>query len=158
MSTARCWRACSVVRRPDGMTPPPTIEPVPPPPKPLPAFVRWLLWLFGAVSLVLGLIGIVLPGLPTTPFVLLAAACFARASPRLHRWMRENRWIGPSLRDWERHRSLTRRIKAVALTSMLLMVSFSVWTFQGKPLVQAVLLAGAVLGGWVVAWRIPTRE
>lgn len=111
----------------------------------------------GAVSLVLGLIGIVLPGLPTTPFVLLAAACFARASPRLHRWMRHNRWIGPSLRDWEQHRSITRRIKTVALTSMVLMVGLSVWTFQGKPLVQAVLVVAAGLGIWVVAWRIPTR-
>ncbi len=115
------------------------------------------MWLVGTVSLLLGLIGIVLPGLPTTPFVLLAAACFARASPRLHQWMRNNRWVGPSLRDWERHRSLTLRIKAVALGSMAVMVSLSVWTFQGKPLVQGALIVAALLGVWVVAWLIPTR-
>lgn len=127
------------------------------PPRPLPALVRWVLWLVGTVSLLLGLIGIVLPGLPTTPFVLLAAACFARASPRLHQWMRDNRWVGPSLRDWERHRSLSLRIKAVALGSMAVMVSLSVWTFRGKPLIQVALIVAALLGVWVVAWLIPTR-
>lgn len=139
-------------------SPPPRPRgPEPAPPRPLPAFLRWLLWLVGAVSLVLGLIGIVLPGLPTTPFVLLAAACFARASPRLHQWMRHNRWIGPSLRDWERHRSMSRRIKTVAVASIVLMVSLSVWTFQGKPVIQVALVVTAALGVWVVAWRIPTR-
>lgn len=137
--------------------PPSPTGSVPAPPRPLPAPVRWLLWLVGAAALVLGLVGVILPGLPTTPFVLLAAACFARASPRLHGWMRDNRWIGPPLRDWERHRSMTRRIKAVALTSMLLMVGLSAWTFQGRPLVQGALVLAAMLGVWVVAWRIPTR-
>lgn len=119
--------------------------------------LRWLLWLVGAMSLGLGLIGVVLPGLPTTPFVLLAAACFARASPRVHQWMRDNRWIGPALRDWEQHRSLTLRIKTVALVSMAVMVSFSLWTFRGNLPTQAALVVGALAGIWVVAWRIPTR-
>jgi len=126
-------------------------------PKPLTPVLRWLLWLVGAVSLGLGMIGVVLPGLPTTPFVLLAAACFARASPRVHQWMRDNRWIGPALRDWEQHRSLTLRIKTVALVSMAVMVGFSLWTFRGNLPIQAALVVGALAGIWVVAWRIPTR-
>jgi hypothetical protein len=52
---------------------------------------------------------------PTTPFILLAAACCARASPRLHAWLLNHRWMGPMLRDWERDRSLTRRTKTVAV-------------------------------------------
>jgi uncharacterized protein len=119
--------------------------------------VRILLWIAGSLSLVLGLIGVVLPGLPTTPFVLLAAACYARASPRLHRWLLNHRWLGPMLRDWERDRSLTRRTKTVAVTSMLLMVSLSIWSFRGNATVQGVLLAAAVVGAWVVL-RIPTRR
>lgn len=119
--------------------------------------VRWLLWLAGSVSLALGLIGVLLPGLPTTPFVLLAAACYAKASPRLHRWLLNHRWMGPMLRDWERDRSLTRRSKTVALVSMVVMVSVSVWSFRGRLALQLVLLATAAVGAWVVL-RIPTRR
>jgi hypothetical protein len=119
--------------------------------------VRGLLWLGGTVSLALAALGVVLPGLPTTPFVLLAAACYAKASPRLHRWMLNHRWMGPMLRDWERDRSLTRRSKVIAVGSMLLMVSVSAWGFQGRLAVQLVLLATAAVGAWVVL-RIPTRR
>lgn len=118
--------------------------------------VRWLLWVAGSVSLALGLIGVVLPGLPTTPFVLLAAACYARASPRLHGWLLRHRFLGPLVRDWETHRSLTRRTKTVAQVSMVVMVGLSAWGFRDRPVVLAVLLMAALIGLLVVA-RIPTR-
>lgn len=119
--------------------------------------VRWLLWLAGSVSLALGLIGVVLPGLPTTPFVLLAAACYARASPRLHGWLIHHRYLGPMVRDWEQHRSLTRRTKTIAITSMVAMVGLSAWGFRGQPWLLVALLITAAIGLIVVA-RIPTRE
>jgi hypothetical protein len=119
--------------------------------------VRGLLWVAGSVSLALGLLGILLPGLPTTPFILLAAACYARASPRLHAWLLNHRWFGPMLRDWERDHSLTRRTKTVAVVSMTLMVAFSAWGFQSRPVLQAVLLAAGVIGAWVVL-RIRTKS
>ena len=119
--------------------------------------VRGLLWLAGSVSLALGIVGIVLPGLPTTPFVLLAAACYAKASPRLHAWLLHHRLTGPMLRDWESDRSLTRRSKLIAVGSMLLMVSVSIWHFQDRPVVQLVLLVTAAIGAGVVL-RIPTRK
>ncbi len=125
--------------------------------KPLARPVRWLLWLAGTIAFGLALIGVVLPGLPTTPFVLLAAACYARASPRLHQRMRENAWIGPMLRDWETNRSLSRRVKTIALASMSIMVAFSVWTLRWYPALQMLLLATGALGIWVVGWHIPTR-
>lgn len=119
--------------------------------------VRALLWLAGSVSLVLGLIGVVVPGLPTTPFILLAAACYAKASPRLHAWLLNHRLTGPLLRDWERHRSLTRRTKTIAVVSMLVMVSFSIWSFRHRWIAQAVLVVLGLIGAWVVL-RIPTRK
>ncbi len=119
--------------------------------------VRWLLWLAGSVSLALGLIGVVLPGLPTTPFVLLAAACYAKASPRLHGWLLHHRFLGPMVRDWETHRSLTRRTKTIAQVSMVVMVGLSAWGFRHQPVVLGVLLVTAFIGVWVVA-RIPTRR
>lgn len=119
--------------------------------------VRWLLWLAGTVSLALGLVGVVLPGLPTTPFVLLAAACYAKASPRLHGWLVNHRLLGPMVRDWEQHRSLTRRTKTIAITSMTVMVGLSAWTFRHQPLPLVVLLVAAVIG-LIVVGRIPTRK
>jgi uncharacterized membrane protein YbaN (DUF454 family) len=119
--------------------------------------VRWLLWLAGSVALVLGLIGVVLPGLPTTPFILLAAACYAKASPRLHGWLLSHRFLGPMVRDWETHRSLTRRSKTVAQVSMVVMVGLSAWGLRDRPVVLAIVLIAAVIGVLVVA-RIPTRQ
>jgi hypothetical protein len=119
--------------------------------------VRGLLWLAGSVSLALGALGIVLPGLPTTPFVLLAATCYAKASPRLHGWLLNHRLTGPMLRDWEAHRSLTRRTKQVAVGAMLLMVSLSIWTLQGRLPAQISLAALGLIGAGVVL-RIPTRK
>ncbi|QCB47827.1 YbaN family protein [Hydrogenophaga sp. PAMC20947] len=119
--------------------------------------VRVLLWIAGSVSLALGLIGVVLPGLPTTPFILLAAACYAKASPKLHAWLLNHRWFGPMLRDWERDHSLTQRTKTIAVLSMLVMVGFSIWSFRGRLLVQLVLLLTGAIGAFVVL-RIPTRR
>lgn len=119
--------------------------------------VRALLWTAGTASLLLGLIGVVLPGLPTTPFVLLAAACYAKASPRLHTALLNHRLTGPMLRDWEQHHSLTRRTKTVAVISMLVMVSFSIWSLRHHWIAPAVLVVLGVIGAWVVL-RIPTRR
>ena len=119
--------------------------------------VRGLLWVAGSVSLALGLIGVVVPGLPTTPFVLLAAACYAKASPRLHAALLNHRLTGPMLRDWESDRSLTRRSKLIAVGSMLVMVSFSIWSFRHRWIAQAVLVVLGAVGAWVVL-RIPTRK
>ena len=84
---------------------------------------RWLLVAAGVIALFLGLLGVLLPGLPTTPFVLLAASCFAKASPRLHRWLTQHRYLGPMVRDWEAHRSLPLRVKWLSTGMMLCMVA-----------------------------------
>lgn len=125
--------------------------------RPLSRLAKALYGFAGGVSLVLGVIGIFLPGLPTTPFVLLAAACFAKASPRVHQWMLQHPFLGPMLRNWHEHRSLTRRTKAVAIISMVLMISISIWTFSGRIWIQVLLLALAAIGAAVVL-RIPTRK
>ncbi|HRK37970.1 MAG TPA: YbaN family protein [Burkholderiaceae bacterium] len=120
-------------------------------------FKRWALVAAGLLSLVLAVLGVVLPGLPTTPFVLLAAACFAKASPRLHHWLVNHRQLGPMVRDWEAHRSLPLRIKWLSTTLMTTMVLLSAWQFRGKPWLQVSLLTLGAVGAWVV-WRIPTRQ
>jgi uncharacterized membrane protein YbaN (DUF454 family) len=119
--------------------------------------VRALLWVGGALSLLLGAIGVVVPGLPTTPFVLLAGACFVRASPRAHAWLLRNKTFGPLLREWEQHRSIPRRVKRYGLTAMALTAGFSLWFFAGQPWLQGAVLAG-VLTGTIVVLRLPSRD
>ncbi len=113
--------------------------------------VRALLWLCGVAALLHAALGVVLPGLPTTPFVLVAGACFVRASPRAHRWLLRNRLFGPLLREWEEHRSVPRRVKRLALASMLILASASIWFFAGKPWIQAAVLGGMLVGAVVLS-------
>ena len=75
----------------------------------------WLLRGAGLLTLTLGLIGIVVPLLPTTPFLLLSAACFARSSQRLYNWLLAHRWFGPTIRDYRLHRAVSLRAKVLAL-------------------------------------------
>lgn len=118
---------------------------------------RMLLTAAGILSLLLGLLGILLPGLPTTPFVLLSAACLARSSPRLHRKLINNRHLGPMVRDWEANRSLPLKIKCVSTSIMGGMVMLSAWQLSARPGLQALVLILGVVG-CIVVWRIPTRH
>ena len=110
--------------------------------------LRWLFWTAGAVSLLLGVIGIVLPVLPTTPFVLLAAACWARASPRFHRWLHRHPYFGPMVQNWEEKRAVPRRAKYFAYTMMTTSCLILAYRFPDRWWIAAgtaaVCLAGAV--------------
>ena len=83
----------------------------------------------GLIFLLLGGIGVVLPLLPTTPFILLAAACFAKSSPRMHRWLLESELFGPMLRDWEKNRCISYKVKWLALLMMAVIGGISIWFF-----------------------------
>ena len=119
--------------------------------------VRLLLWLLGAISLALGLIGLFLPVLPTTPFMLLAAACFARSSPRFHRWLLGHRTFGPIVSEWERHRAIPWRAKLWAIGLMSTTLGASIVFFVKNPWVQGGLAAmGVALAVWL--YLIPSRD
>lgn len=125
-----------------------------------PAQSRVIRLLYGAagwISLALGIIGVFVPGLPTTPFVLLAAACFSKASPRMHQWLLNHRLLGPFIRNWEKHRSLTLRTKCFAIGTMVLMLSISAWHLHDRPWLQGVTLLLGAIGAFCVL-RIPTRK
>ena len=107
---------------------------------------------FGLVGL--GTIGIFVPLLPTTPFLLLAAACFARSSERCHRWLLGHRLFGPILKNWHEHRCIPRRAKRVAVASILVFGGYAVGFALAHPHAR---IAGAalVLTGLVSVLRLP---
>ncbi len=93
----------------------------PPPEQPAPvrpSRFRWAWWLLAYASLGLGIVGIVVPGLPTVPFVLLSAFAAARGSQRLHAWLLAHRQFGPMIRDWQAHGAVSRRAKWLAVSMM----------------------------------------
>lgn len=120
--------------------------------------MRWMWLTLGWVAVGLGTVGIVIPGLPTTGFFVLAASCFARSSPRFERWVLSLPKIGPLVDDHRAGLGMPRRAKAVALSVMVAAVAASVAFSLRSPLVQGVVLAAAAIGVWYVGWRIPTRE
>ena len=79
---------------------------------------RWAWWLLAYLSLGLGIIGIVVPGLPTVPFVLLSAYAAARGSQRLHARLLAHRQFGPMIRDWQANGAVSRRAKWLATGMM----------------------------------------
>lgn len=107
-----------------------------------------LFWLLlGLVSLTLGVVGVFLPLLPTTPFLLLAAVGFSRSSPRFHAWLIGHPVFGPPIRDWEQNRAIGRRAKkaatvAIALTPPLtLLFGPPWWAMAAQIAILAAVLA-----------------
>lgn len=80
---------------------------------------RILLRILAYVSLAIGLIGIIVPGLPTTEFVLLSAWAAAKSSPKLHHWLVNHKVFGPSIQAWQDHGCISLRVKCIATLSML---------------------------------------
>ncbi len=107
--------------------------------------VFWLL--AGLTSVAIGAVGVVLPLLPTTPFLLIAAFAFARSSVRLNRWLREHRSFGPLIDNWHRDGSIDRKAKRIAVI-VLLMTPVITWLL-GAPLwiivCQIVVLSAAAV-------------
>lgn len=117
---------------------------------------RRVLWLLcGVASLVLGFVGIFLPLLPTTPFVLLAAFCFSRGSTRCERWLINHKLFGPMVRDWRATRAVPLRAKQLATAMMAL---GSVTAAYQLPPRWAWLPAACCACVAIWLWRLPTRQ
>ena len=109
----------------------------------------------GVLALALGILGIFLPLLPTTPFLLLASACFARGSERLHRWLLSHRVFGDYLRNFEEGRDIPRKAKIVATALLWLSLLGAMRRIDHLGL-QALLLATGIAVSTYM-WRyLPT--
>lgn len=108
----------------------------------------------GFLCVGLATLGAFLPVLPTTPFLLLASACFLRSSPALHERLLRSRLFGPFLRDWQQHRGIRLSVKVTAVVTLLAVVAASV-LFGQLPLPLLVLLVVLASIGLFVVLRLP---
>jgi len=112
---------------------------------------RWAWWLLAYASLGIGIVGIFVPGLPTTVFVLLAAYAASRGSDRLHRYLLEHSSFGPMIRDWQAHGAVSRRAKwaatlmmaasALVLLAIMLSVGGHRWWMAALPIACMTMVA-----------------
>lgn len=115
-----------------------------------------LLWMLaGLLSLLVGIIGIFLPLLPTAPLVLLAAFCFSRGSERLEAWLVQHPRFGPMIQEWRRHRAVPLRAKQLA-TVMMAISSVGTWWVVHSPWRWAPGVVCLCVAVWL--WSLPTSQ
>ncbi len=115
--------------------------------------MKLVLNIVGVLAVLLGVIGIFLPLLPTTPFILLAAACFARGSERMHRYLLNHRVFGQLLRDYEAGRGIPARAKVLALAMMWPSLCYAMWRVDALWLRALLLLTGVCVSIYLL--RLP---
>jgi uncharacterized membrane protein YbaN (DUF454 family) len=124
-------------------------------PRPLAAPWRWALLLLAGVSLATGIVGIFVPGLPTTVFLLVAAWAAARSSPRLHAWLLRHRVFGKLIADWQAGGYVSRRSKWNATVAMSVCAVLLVWAGTRWWISAAACACMAVVLCWL--WLRPER-
>jgi len=116
-------------------------------------FLIGLGWLF----VILGAIGAVLPLLPTTPFLILALACFGKSSPRFHKMLLDNKWFGPPLAQWEQSKTIRRNIKRRVIVLIIATFGISIWILSGRIELQLMLVSFCLILLTFV-WRLKESE
>jgi uncharacterized membrane protein YbaN (DUF454 family) len=118
-----------------------------------------ILWVvLGSFFVVIGGIGVVVPGLPTTLFLILAAACYIRSSQRLYDWLSNNKTFGPYLRDYREGKGIPKRAKVLAVSMIIIFVSYAV--FFGIESLNLKIAAGilGIAGLIYVLFKVPVSK
>jgi uncharacterized membrane protein YbaN (DUF454 family) len=118
---------------------------------------RILLIVCGTLCVLLGIVGMVLPVLPTTPFLLLAAFCYARSSKRFYDWLTTNRWSGEYIRNYREGRGVRLWHKVLALSLLWLTIGYSAWFVLPQWWLKATLL-GIAIGVSIHLLRMKTYK
>jgi uncharacterized protein len=120
--------------------------------------LKWLLIGLGTMSLALGAIGILIPGLPTTPFLLLAAGLYLRSSERLYQGLLANRFTGPIIKKYQQNKGMTIGMKLSSIGFMWVMISISVSFFIDGDLPRGLVILLGIIGTMVMGFLIPTSK
>ena len=121
------------------------------------SILRYLYILTGGIAVLLGIIGVVVPGLPTTPFVLLASWCFYKSSPRLQAWLLQS-FLGKYIRDYKKKGGLTTRKRVYIIALMATMVSMSIIFFIPNTTVDIIVGVAGLIGCIVVGFVVPKAK
>lgn len=119
--------------------------------------IRRMVFIFGWLSLVIGVIGIFLPLLPTTPFILLAAACFARSSPKFYAWITSHHRYGPMIANYLAGNGLPIKAKVIAISLLWVSVSFTLFIVSLLWAKLAMLATALAVSAYII-WRLPTLK
>jgi uncharacterized membrane protein YbaN (DUF454 family) len=120
--------------------------------------LRALLIAAGTISLVLGAIGIFIPLLPATPFLLLSAACYMRSSERMHNWLMNNRWFGRYIKNYQEGRGIPLKTKVLAISLLWLTIFYSACFIVHEILLAQVALLVIAVGVSIHLIRTPTFQ
>jgi uncharacterized protein len=120
--------------------------------------IRALLLVAGTISLCFGAVGIFVPILPTTPFLLLSAACYMRSSERTYKWLLGNRWFGEYIRNYQEGRGIPMKTKVVVIAVLWISILYSSFFVLDEILIAQVALLLIALGVSVHLLRLPTLK
>lgn len=120
--------------------------------------VRYIFIFLGILSLIAGIIGIVVPGLPTTPFILLTAGLFVRSSDRLYEKLIGSKVVGRYVRIYRKQKGMTLWAKLLAIGTMWTMIALSEFLFLTNSVVQVSVLLLGVIGTLVMGFVVPTAK
>jgi uncharacterized membrane protein YbaN (DUF454 family) len=119
---------------------------------------RTTLFIAGTFSLVLGAVGVFLPILPTTPFLLLSAACYLRSSERMHRWLLNNRWFGNYIRNYQEGKGIPLKTKVLAMIVLWGAILYSAFIVLDEILIAQIVLLAIALGVSIHLVRLPNLK
>lgn len=120
------------------------------------SLVKIILIVLGTLSLGIGIIGIVVPGLPTTPFLLLTAGLYVKSSDRLYQKLISNRYVGSYILEYQANKGMTKRAKLYAIGLMWAMITLSCLLFIHTLSIKLVVVAVGVIGTIVMGFVVPT--
>ncbi len=120
--------------------------------------LRYLLLVIGFIFVAVGFIGVLVPGLPTTVFMIMAAWCFAKSSPRFERWVLQLPGIGKFVQDHRSGLGMPRKSKIIAITMMSLAVVLSIIFALNQISIRFIVGTVGIFGVWYVGCKVPTRE
>lgn len=112
----------------------------------------------GWLAVAIGGIGIIVPGLPSTGFFILAAWCFSKCSPRFEQWVLNLPKVGPMVRDYRAGLGMSRQTKVVAIGSMWAAITISSVVLRERWSIVALIAVVGLIGTTFILWRVPTRQ